>query len=181
MNASITVLVGALILTSSAHSAPAVYKCVGPNGTVVFSQLPCGKDAKAVDTSGALRTGTSPNVEGVSDYAAMGRIDSDCRMRELEIDKQYQGELADVDRRIARLHAAMRTSMNNLAGATRNNGIQAEIASLNDSRSSILERERADRADLRSTCDERRAAERQRQVDRDAAKMSRPELPIEKQ
>lgn len=164
----------AALLAGSAHAAPAVYRCAGPNGTVVFSQTPCGKDAKQVDTSAALRTGTSPNVEGVSDYAALGRIDSDCRMRELAIDRQYQDELADVDLRIARLRASMRTSMNNLAGATRNSGIQAEIASLNDSRSSILERERAERADLRKTCDERRDAERQRQQERDAAKAPTP-------
>ena len=164
----------AALLSVAAHAAPAVYKCAGPNGSIVFSQLPCGKDAKAVDTSGALRTGTSPNVEGVSDYAAMGRIDSDCRMSELAIDRRYQDELADVDRRIARLRDSMRTSMNNLAGATRNSGIQAEIASLNDSRSSILERERAERADLRSACDDRRAEERKRQADRDAARETRP-------
>ena len=153
-------------------ATPVVYKCAGSNGTVVFSQAPCGKDAKQVDTSGALRTGTSPNVQGVSDYAALGRIDSDCRIQADLLARRYQADVAEVDAQVSRLRASMRYSSNNLAGATRDSGIQTQIAALTERRSALQDMERNERRDLDVRCTERRAAETKAQADRAEAARS---------
>lgn len=176
------VLLLAITSPSSAYGTPpSVYKCAGANGTVVFSQMPCGKDAKQVDTSRALRTGTAPNVQGVSDYAALARIDSDCRLAGDQIAQRYASEMAGVNRQIAVLSNSMRYSNNNLAGATRDSGLQTEIASLNDRKSSIQRLERDDQADLRQRCTHRREEERKAQEARAAASAAaaQPSPPID--
>jgi hypothetical protein len=166
--AVVTLVLGWLVSASPWAAPPSVFKCAGPNGSVVFSQTPCGKDARQVDTSRALRAGTSPNVQGVSDYAALGRIDSDCRLESEQMARWYAAEIASVDSEIARVKASMRYSSNNLAGATRDNGLQTQLASLTERISAVQAMERSDTADLRQRCDERRAAERNAQAERDA-------------
>jgi hypothetical protein len=55
-----------------------VYKCVNPDGTVVYSQDACSTDPKKMqilDTSGALRTGSGGSQDEISASVA----DSDCR------------------------------------------------------------------------------------------------------
>ncbi|RYD14031.1 MAG: DUF4124 domain-containing protein [Lysobacteraceae bacterium] len=168
------VLACGLLPWPSSSRAASVYRCTSASGTVVFSQTPCGRDAREVDTSAALKAGTSPNVEGVGDYAALGRIDSDCRMQELAIERRLESDLGAIDREMATLKDSMRYSANNLAGATRDNAIQTRVASLEASRTSVLGMARSDRVDLARPCDERRAQELKRQADRDAARSDRP-------
>ena len=72
-------------LAQSDEPAPApprnnaiVYKCVNPDGSVVYAQDPCSTDPKkmvTLDTSGALRTGSG----GHQDEISAGVADSDCR------------------------------------------------------------------------------------------------------
>lgn len=60
------------------HSNTIVYKCVGANGTVIYSGNPCSSDPKkmeVLDTSSALLTGKG----GSQDEIAAGVADSDCR------------------------------------------------------------------------------------------------------
>lgn len=63
-----------------ARNPAIVYKCMGADGSVIFSQTPCSTDPKKVkeiDTSGALRTGSGGHQRDI----AAGVADSDCRAR----------------------------------------------------------------------------------------------------
>jgi len=56
------------------------YKCVGADGTVIFSERPCSTDPKKVqeiDTSAALKTGSGGHQRDI----AAGVADSNCRSR----------------------------------------------------------------------------------------------------
>ncbi len=143
------------LVSGAAVAGTTVYKCTKPDGSVVFTETSCGNNAKEVDTSSALRTGTSPNVQGVSDRAAMAEIDSDCAARDRNI-----RDASDRDLNV--LQHDMRRSANNLAGATRDTGIRSQI-------DGVVSRRDADLNALAHECDQRRAAEQARQEDRDAA------------
>lgn len=79
-------------------------------------------------------------------------------------------DLGAFDREMATLKDSMRYSANNLDGATRDHAIQTRVASLEASRTSILEMARSDRVDLARGCDERSAQELKLQADCDAAR-----------
>lgn len=79
-------------------------------------------------------------------------------------------DLGAFDREMATLKDGMRYSANNLAVATRDHAIQTRVASLEASRTSILEMARSDRVDLARGCDERSAQELKLQADCDAAR-----------
>ena len=56
------------------------YKCMGADGTVIFSENPCSTDPKKVqeiDTSSALKTGSGGHLRDI----AAGVADTDCRTR----------------------------------------------------------------------------------------------------
>jgi len=56
------------------------YKCMGADGTVIFSESPCSTDPKKVqeiDTSSALKTGSGGHLRDI----AAGVADTDCRSR----------------------------------------------------------------------------------------------------
>lgn len=164
---SATTIIAALLLPFSATSAaPAIYKC-SKDGGVIFSPTPCGANAKQVDTSRALMHGTSPNLQGVSDNAALSRIDGDCQNREFAIETRYRGAYADASAEESRLQHEMAYSTNNFAGATRDNGIRAQLAAIEQRRSDTARSERQERTDLRKSCDDERTAERNRQASRD--------------
>jgi hypothetical protein len=66
-----------------ARNRAVVYKCMGADGTVIFSEAPCSADPKKVqevDTSAALRTGSGGHLREI----AAGVADSDCRGRARE-------------------------------------------------------------------------------------------------
>lgn len=86
---ALAVLLG---IAPSLAGAQTVYQCTGANGTVTFSQNPCGKDAKIVmddrsspknasaggngdARSSEPRPATDPNVQAISDSVD----DSNCR------------------------------------------------------------------------------------------------------
>lgn len=68
-------LVWAIALAALAGSAAArdMYTCVGPGGTKVFSQTPCGKDAQATPMRTLQTVGDSPAVLEAADQAAKER------------------------------------------------------------------------------------------------------------
>jgi hypothetical protein len=134
---------------------------------VVFSPTPCGAAAKKVDTSGALKTGTSPNLQGVSDRAALGAIDGDCRSRELAINDAANSELARIEAEVRHLRDELNRSANNYAGATRDNGLRAQIDGAEARRSATIGQRNSDLNALSASCDQRRAAELQREAERD--------------
>jgi hypothetical protein len=154
---------------SAAHAATSIYKCMKSDGSTVFSPAPCGANAKTVDTSRALMRGTAPNLQGVSDNAALSRIDGDCENRILAIGNRYHDEYAEVGREENRLRWELGASTNNIAGATRDNGIRSQLAAITQRRADLSIAERKEAADTRKQCDDDRRAELKRQADRDAA------------
>lgn len=152
---------------TAAHAAPSVYKCKDKAGGVIFSEQRCGKDAKEVDTSRALMTGTSPNVQGISDRAAMSRIDGECSNRERAINDQTAQDIAAADRELGNLALEAQRSTNNYAGATRDNGIRAQFAAAEDRKSAATQAQRSQLADLKRDCETKRTAESKSQQDRD--------------
>jgi hypothetical protein len=80
--AAVTLSGSALAQTSEPAPAPRsntiVYKCVNPDGSVIYDENPCSSDPKKMqilDTAGALLTGRG----GFQDDIAAGVADSDCR------------------------------------------------------------------------------------------------------
>jgi hypothetical protein len=149
-----------------AQATQLVYKCAGKDGGVVFSPQPCGKDAKVVDTSGSLRTGTSPNLQGVSDRAALADIDGRCNGRAGAINDQANQEIRAAEYEISRLRGEAERSRNNFAGATRDNGIRAQMSAAEDRKAAAMRTQNTDLTDLRKECDQDRTAERKKQEDR---------------
>jgi hypothetical protein len=157
------------LASGAAFAAGTIYKCKDANGGTIFSPMPCGKDAKEVDTSAALRTGTAPNVQGVSDRAAVSTIDGDCAGRRRSIDDNANFELERIEKEVRAFRNEMNISANNYAGATRDNGIRDQIAGAESRRADILSNQRRDTAELDKSCAEQRSAELKREADRDAA------------
>lgn len=148
------------------HSAPAIYKCAGADGGTVFSPQPCGKNAKEVDTTGALRTGTSPNLQGVSDRASLAAIDGRCAGRERAINDQATRAIGEAEGEMARLGYA--DGANDIARATRENGIRAQYSAAADRKAAAIRSQRNELSDLRKECDKDRVDEIKAQRDRDA-------------
>lgn len=156
----------AAFAVTAAQAAPSVYKCKKA-GVVIFSEQPCGKDAKEVDTSRALMTGTSPNVQGISDSAAMSRIDGECSDRERAINNQTAQYMETVDREIVNLNVGALRSTNNYAAAAGDNGNRAQITAAENRKSAATQAQRSQLAELKRDCDEKRTAEIRSQKDRD--------------
>lgn len=161
----------AMTLAALLLAAPAfgqtVYKCKGEDGVPVFSQRPCGADAQEVDTSAALKTGSGGNVQGVSDMAAMGKIDHECRMEALAIGDRYAARRWSVQREIASTQQLIGRTNNNLAGANLQAGLESKVAQLHGTIQMINAEEAAEHDRLTQRCNERRQAERDRQRERD--------------
>lgn len=155
------------VALASAENTPVVYKCTKADGSVVFAETPCGAGATVVDTSRALLRGDAPNLQGVSDIAAMAAIDNDCRVRAAALSDRYRQDYAAVDREANRLRVEMSRSTNSYAGATRDNGIRTQLAAIEQRRTDLARGEREERAALVRECDEARRIERKRQADRD--------------
>lgn len=122
-----------------------------------------------MDASAALKTGTAPALQGVSDRAAISAIDGDCAAQRRVINDNANVELARIEREVRHFRSEMNISANNFAGATRNNGIRAQIAGAEDRRADTLNNQRRDLSALGKSCADLRSAERNRQADRDAA------------
>lgn len=160
------VVIIAMLLPASARAAASIYKCVGKDGTTTFSPQPCGKDAKEVDTSGAMRTGTSPNLQGVSDRAAMADIDGRCRNRERAINDEAGRAVQEADAEMRSLNDQAAYSMNNMAGAVRTNGIRAQYSAAADRKATAVRTQSTQLSELRKQCDQERADEIKAQQER---------------
>ena len=114
-----------------------VYKCVGADGSVVYSQKPCSADAakmQTIDTSGALRTGSG----GHQGDAAVSAADRNCRERayqsthttpSTEIDTS-NGHIAKYEERKRELNAPSPYATNDTGAAAQRSGNQKEIDDL---------------------------------------------------
>jgi hypothetical protein len=154
-------------MLTSAHAEPSVFKCRDKAGGVVFSPQPCGKDAKAVDTSRALLSGTSPNIQGVSDRAAMSRIDGDCSNRERAINDQTDNEVSAANTEIENLSRAGAQSASGYGSAASDKDLRARILAAKYRKGVAVQAQPRKLADLRRDCDTRREEERKAEQERD--------------
>lgn len=173
-------IAAAVLLAASDASAQKVFKCVDKNGTTVFSKEECGSDAKAINLGAASRNaapvGSSSALTEISNAAALAGLDSECRSRLDSIDRDLSGQIGDQQRQVAILRRDMDYSFNNLAGATRDAGLQTQIAGI-ESRIAALETARTTQlANAQAQCEAKhdaelahQDAERQRAAERAAA------------
>lgn len=157
-----------VVLLSAPAWGASVYKCVDAEGAPVYSQLPCGNDAVEVDTSAALKTGTGGHVQGVSDMAAMGKIDHECNRESLALAVRFKSRRDSIEREIRSTRSLIYRTSNNLAGASLQSGLENKVAQLQGTMQVINSEEAAEGDRLRERCDERREAERERQRERDS-------------
>lgn len=160
---------GALAAAPSAQAQ--VYKCTGAKGETVYAQQPCGAGAKEV-TVRASRAATRTPGEAATQSAVFRSTDlSDASIAERNCMNAARSNIqGPIDRRIEtyqRQVAALnqqlgRTDEDALAAATRDAGVRAQIASLEQS----ISAERRS-ADSTLTSAQQRCAEQRR--DREAS------------
>lgn len=165
----------ALVLAALCSVAPAqtVYKCATPGG-VMFSQTPCGQDAEEVDTSRAQMRGTAPNVQAISDAAGVSDIRYRCAVESDRVATYYDQVAREIGREIESLRRDLARSRNNVAGATRDVGLRAQIDGAERRRAENAQAAREEQASIRDRCDaEVREEMEQQQRRREAVPVSR--------
>ena len=133
--------------------AQKVYKCIDANGTAIFSKYECGKDAEEIDTTKANRRPTQTPADREA------AIDTDCRDRLKAVTKDYDDQMNYVQSQIDDLRASMLRSANNIAGATRNNGIEQHISSLETRNTALMEQRSQRVIAIKQECEASRARE----------------------
>ena len=155
-----------LALPALAWAAP-IYRCAGPGGATVFSQVPCGNDAAQVAPSGAMKPpSSSPAADASSDKAALAEIDSRCDAQSRRILDNYSARFADANAAIADLHKHLMVS--GPAGAKKDPEVRKQITALEAKKTDMLDAQDHELSALRDQCQVDRNAELNRETDRDA-------------
>lgn len=166
MYRSILLVLLAAVGAPSLASAGSIYRCTGPTGATVFSQVPCGNDSAAVG-SGATKA-TSPIVaDPASDKAALAEIDSRCKAQSDKILDDYRVRFAEENASIVDLHKRLMVPGED--GAQKDPAVQKEIIAVEAHKTELLGSQDRELATLRNQCQAERTAEQKRQADRDAA------------
>jgi hypothetical protein len=130
-----------LLLAASAHAQ--VFQCV-ENGRKVFSDKPCGQDAKPLEVrpSSGRVTPSSPQSAGANEAAQKQSQDDLSKRADLAVKKRLLDEeiyrkeqrlkslRSDMEQKLADLREKKRNANNNLAGATWENSISQEMNSV---------------------------------------------------
>lgn len=142
------------MLAPGAAMAQTVYKCKAADGSTVYAQQPCGKDAEAREVKGQ---GVPSDVGDTSAREAMARNtatrnsamteDSCVASATQRAWRPANANIRTHEQRIAALNADIRRANNNLAGATWQAGLRQEIAGLQQA----IATERATAQSLEST------------------------------
>jgi len=156
------VLLAAASLPSLAFAAP-IYKCAGPTGAIVFSQVPCGKDAASVGGSSAA-TAAAPMADPAGDKAALASIDAHCKVDSQKIVDGYRAKFAEENASIVDLHKGL------VVNGEKDPAVQKDITAVEARKTELLGEQDREIAALRNRCQAERNAEVQRQTDRDAAR-----------
>ena len=133
--------------------ATSIYKCVGDNGRVEFSQSPCSDSAErlVIDVP-KIGTAGSTNAREV-----LNDIERSNRLREIgretkKLEKQISNYQKEMDSEIRRLREKKMYAANNLAGATWEESISTEMNAIV---ASIKTKIDAARAKIQSLNDEK--------------------------
>lgn len=148
------------LVPSLACAAP-IYKCAGPTGAIVFSQVPCGKDAAEVGGSSAATA--APGAELANDKAALDGIDARCKADAQKVADDYRAKFAEANASIVELHKRL------IVNGEKDPAVQKEISAVESRKTELLGDQDGAIAALRNQCQTERNAEVKRQSDRDAA------------
>jgi hypothetical protein len=130
-----------VLLAATLCISPAAYalnKCVSPNGKISYSDMPCEKSAKKAELSRESSVSANSNVAGTQ---TGGSVDAEKKFKALQAsgrERSIRSELEGIDTEIylyrrqmedelARLRDKKRYANNNLAGATWEQSISAEM------------------------------------------------------
>jgi hypothetical protein len=167
MDRSITLAVFLAFGMPSLASAASIYRCTGPTGATVFSQVPCGKDSAEVG-AGAKKAATPMAADPVADKAALADISGRCDAQSHKILDNYGSRFAEENASIADLHK--RSIVSGADGAEKDPAVQKEIATVEARKTELLGAQDRELATLREQCQVERNAELKRQADREAAR-----------
>lgn len=133
--------IGLVLLLLAPVASAQVYKCKGASGETVYAQDPCGggtEPMKLRSTRAASQTaGEAANRSAVYRTAEMndaGIAERNCLQSEQSrIYGPLEARTQVVDRQVAELDRRLSSGNSNLAGATAEAGIRAQISSLQQS------------------------------------------------
>jgi len=155
-------------LAASVSAAP-IYRCAGPGGATVFSQVPCGNDSAQVGPSGAKKqTNNNPAVDASNDKAALAEIDSRCDAQSRHILDGYATRFADANAAIADLNKHVMVS--GPEGSEKDPQVRKQITALEAKKTDLLDAQDHELSALRNQCQVDRNAELKRETDRDATR-----------
>ena len=148
--------------------AASIYRCTGPTGATVFSQVPCGKDSAEVGGSSSSKAAPTIAADPASDKAALAEIDSRCKERSTKILDDYRTRFAEANASIVDLHK--RLMVPGADGTQKDPAVQKEIVAVEGRKTELLGSQDREMAAMRNQCQAERNAEQKRQADRDAAR-----------
>jgi hypothetical protein len=154
-------------LPSLAFAAP-IYRCTVAGGATVFSQTPCGTDAKQVGASGAAKTVGTPQMDAHNDKNALAQIEDRCEAQSRATLDSYSTRFAQANAEIATLHKNLMVPGKTAAGADKDAQVQAKISALEVLKTDLLSSQDRQISAQRRQCQMDRDTELKRQADRDA-------------
>ena len=169
MHKLIFVLLAMSGLSASVSAAP-IYRCAGAGGATVFSQVPCGTDAKEVGASGAAKTSGTPHMDAANDKAAIAQIDGQCEAQSRKTLDSYGARFAEANAEIASLHKNLMVPGKTAAGADKDPAVAAKIAAVEARKTELLGTQDRELSTLRRQCQLDRDTELRRQADRNASR-----------
>ncbi len=124
------VLISVLIGINSVEAA-SIYKCVGENGRIEFSQSPCSDTAEPLIIN-VPKIGTSGSTNA---REVLNDIEKSNRLRDIEretkkLEKRINSYQSEMDSEIRRLRDKKMYAANNLAGATWEESISTEMSAI---------------------------------------------------
>ncbi|HVT31772.1 MAG TPA: DUF4124 domain-containing protein [Rhodanobacteraceae bacterium] len=150
-----------LLASPSAASAATIYRCTGPTGATVFSQVPCGKDA---EVTGSHQSAPAPDP--ADDKAVLAGIDARCKTESRKIIDGYGVKFAEANSTIAGLHDHL--MIPGEGGTRKDPAVVEQIANIEARKTDMLGAQDRELAVLHSRCQAERDAELRRQADRNA-------------
>lgn len=154
-----------LSLTLACGPAAAIYKCPGAGGRVSFQDQPCASGGQQIDVrpaAGAAPASAAPAAAGngtaspaVAPADRLHQMQRESAVMEAERkirDAEHQIDIyrQEMEAKIDGLRAKKRRANNNLAGATWEQSISAEMQAVADEYRTKIDGERATIADLRA-------------------------------
>jgi len=121
-----------LLLVPAISSAGDIYKCTDTAGNPVYSQRPCSPEAEKIELEVHQVNPNQDNDYEEERLASQQR--SDIRAEVSKLKKQRNRQIKAIDKQIAYVNYEITLSSNNYAGATRDIGLNNQLAELKSSK-----------------------------------------------